>query len=376
MPSPRAASRRSLLLAALAAACGGGSATAPADPPVIVQGPAPRVVPVGTAWEFAVVATGSDLRYQWRRDGRDIAGATAPRYAFRPSSPTEAGVLDVVVRNAAGAATSDTVRVRVVTADGPWTRDLRIAAGADPSRFGAASVWVRQAGVPSLARLPDGRLIGVFQWFPFDDVAAFDRVAVVFSSDTGRTWSAPTPVRVTGFPATLQRPFDPTVTVTPTGQVRLYFTSGETQGGAPGPLGFYSAISADGVTYAFEPGVRFQPGRSTVDCAVLRWNGRWHLLSPVGAPAEGAYHAVSDDGLAFTRLTDVPGSGQASWIGNLAAVGAELRFYGGGPQGVWYSATTDGARWGAPVTVTGGAAGGDPAVVEAAPGRWVLVVTG
>jgi len=267
------------------------------------------------------------------------------------------------------------VQLRVVTTDGPWTRDLRIAVGTGPGTWGPFTTFVPRAGVPSLARLPGGRLVAAFQWFPYEDPDAFDRVATAFSDDGGRSWTAPRPMVVQGYPQGYQRPFDPTVTVTPAGALRVYFTSSPPGGGANPSNGFYSALSQDGVAYTFEPGTRFFPGRSTVDCAVLLWNGRWHLVSPVGAPQEGAYHAVSDDGLAFQRLPDIPGSPSVTWIGNLVAVAAEMRFYGSSSQGVWHASTPDGVAWSAPVFLSG-VRGGDPAVVEAEPGRWLMVVVG
>jgi hypothetical protein len=360
--------------ALVALAC--ATPSAPTTPPVITRPPAARVVPVNSAHEFSVEATGEGLAYQWRRNGTPIPGATAARHTFRPSAMTDGGALDVVVSNGAGLVTSPAVTVRVVTEQGPWRNDLRLAVGPSPNAFGPFATWVRQAGVSSLARLPDGRLVGAFQWFPFDDLAAFDRVAVVFSSDSGRTWTAPRAIVVTGFPDTLQRPFDPTITVTERGQLRVYFTSGRVVNGQPsGTLGFYSAISSDGVTYAWEPGVRFMTARSAVDCAVVRWNGAWHLVAPLGVPAEGAYHAVSEDGLTFTRRPDLPGMGPSfTFVGNLAVVGSALRFYAGSMQGVWFAELHPDGRWGAP-TVLAGVMGGDPAVVEAAPGRWLLVNT-
>jgi hypothetical protein len=104
---------------------------------------------------------------------------------------------------------------------------------------------------------------------------------------------------------------------------------------------------------------------------VLRWNGQWHLTAPIGAPQEGAYHAVSADGLTFTRVADIPSTATVNWTGNLVAVGSTLRFYG---SPLWYAATTDGATWGTPRSL--GVTGGDPAVVEAEPGRWLIVYTG
>lgn len=341
-------------------------------PPVLVTGPAPRVVPVGATWTFTVAATGSRLAYQWRRNGQAISGATAVSYAFAPKSLQDGGSLDVVVSNGSGSVTSALIDVKVVNTQGPWQQDLKIAVGSDPDRFGTPTTFVAQAGVVSMARRTNGQLIAVFQWFPFADPAAFDLIATSLSNDGGRSWSAPRSLTVAGLPAGYQRPFDPTLTVREDGSLRLYFTCSPTSGPNP-PVngGFCSAISTDGLTYAVEPGQRFYPGRSTVDCAVIRWNGQWHLTSPIGAPQEGAYHAVSSDGLAFTRVADIPSTNGVNWTGNLVVVGSALRFYG---SPLWYASTTDGVSWTSPAFL--GIQGGDPAVVEAEVGRWLIVYSG
>jgi len=82
-----------------------------------------------------------------------------------------------------------------------------------------------RAGVPTLARLGDGRLIAAYQHFPQDDQRNFDRVAVRFSSDEGRTWTAPAPIEVNGMEPGLSRQFDPTLVPLPDGRIRIYFTS-------------------------------------------------------------------------------------------------------------------------------------------------------
>jgi len=366
-----------LLSALIAASCGtdGGAASEPLGSqaaPTLVSGPAPRVVPLGTTWTFAVVAAGSRLGYQWRKNGQAISGATAASYVFSPAFLLDGGSVDVVVSNSGGSVTSAAVDVKVVAAQGPWTQDLKIAVGADANRFGTPVTFVAQAGVVSMAKRANGQLIAVFQWFPFASPSAFDLVAASFSDDGGRTWTAPRSLTFTGLPAVYQRPFDPTVTVREDGSLRLYFTCSPSSGPNP-PVngGFCSATSTDGLSYSVEPGQRFYPGRSTVDCAVIRWNGQWHLTSPIGAPQEGAYHAVSADGLTFTRIADIPSAINLNWTGNLVTVGAALRFYG---SPLWYASTADGVTWSSPVSL--GIQGGDPAVVEAEVGRWLIVFTG
>jgi hypothetical protein len=366
-----------LLGTVLIVACGGGSGSEGASgsgtgsPPILVAGPSSRVVPLGSSWIFTVTAVGENLAYQWRKGGQALPGKTGSSFIFTPVSPQDGGSLDVVVSNAAGQVTSTAVEARVVSAQGPWTHDLKLCSGPDPDNWGPPQAFLAQAGVPSLARRNSNQLVAVFQWFPFEDPSSFDLVAASFSSDGGRTWPVPKALTFTGLPEGYQRPFDPTVTVAEDGSLRLFFTS-SLQGPSPAN-GFYSARSIDGLTYTFEPGTRFYPGRATVDCAVLRWNGQWHLIAPVGAPQEGAYHAVSIDGLTFTRMDDIPSVGGANWTGNLVAVGSALRFYGSPGQVLWYAETADGLAWSVPVRM--GMVGGDPAVVEAEPGRWLMVYT-
>src|SRR4029078_11800099 len=116
--------------------------------------------------------------------------------------------------------------------------------------------------------LQDGRLIAAFQHFPQDDNRNFDRVAVAFSRDEGKTWTKPVPIFVDGLEKGLARPFDPTLVPLPDGKVRLYFTSNRSPDFRRSIPAIYSAISQDGVQYLFESGVRFAvEGRIVIDCA-------------------------------------------------------------------------------------------------------------
>ena len=72
---------------------------------------------------------------------------------------------------------------------GPWDNDVLVHRLDDSGRFEQLATFDR-AGVPTVGRMPDGRLIAAFQSFPADDNRNFDRVAVRFSSDEGRTWTA------------------------------------------------------------------------------------------------------------------------------------------------------------------------------------------
>jgi len=280
---------------------------------------------------------------------------------------------------------------------GPWDQDVWVyRANADGKV--EPLVTFERAGVPTVARLKDGRLIAAYQHFPKDDERNFDRVAVRFSPDDGNTWTLPQPIVVEGMGDDLARPFDPTLVPLPDGRVRLYFTSNDRRNPAfaMSPPAIYSAVSQDGVHYTFEPGVRFAiEGRITIDCAAALHDGVFHLFVPDNGtaaemeqnrgqhqPPRGGrgYHATSKDGLTFERVDDVSLDGNIRWLGNVQSIDGKLVFIGtgslGGPRqgGIWMAESSEGRSWKpleGPVL-----RGADPAAVKTRDGGWILIVTG
>jgi len=251
-----------------------------------------------------------------------------------------------------------------------------------------------RADTSSIARLRDGRIALAFQEFPADDPSAFNRAAVRFSDDDGRTWTEAARIVVDNLDASLAPPFDPTLVALPDGRVRLYFISFVAHGLKPGTpptaTAVYSAVSTDGVRFAFEPGVRFAvEGRVVLDAAAALHDGVFHLVVPdngtateflerraKGEPQPGGngYHAVSKDGLAFERAADLPlPSSRNRWWGNLLSNGDSLLFFGTGP-GPWPLVSKDGMRWSVaakPVALTGV----DPAVLPLGDDALLVVTT-
>ena len=227
--------------------------------------------------------------------------------------------------------------------------------------------------MPTLAMDSTGRLLSAFQWFP-DPLQGlhWDSVAVKISLDSGLTWSPPMPIIVSNLPSNFQRPFDPTLVALPGGEIRIYFSSG-----SPGmnTIGTYSAIGTDGVHYTFEPGVRFsQAGRNCIDPAVTIFRDTFHYTSPKGAPQDGAFHAISTDGLNFTQLSDINSDAQHNWTGNMIVDSLALKFFGTGGQYMWFSATGNGNIWSPYQNLN--LNGGDPAAIKI-PGRnYLLIYTG
>jgi len=132
------------MLALGTAACGGGgvgSSVSPVSAPTIAAQPQSRVVPVGQAATFTVVASGSGLTYAWRRDGVSISGATSASYTTPPTSTVDDGaVFTVAVSNAAGSATSAAATLRI-------------------EGFGPASALKTARERHAAARLADGRVL-------------------------------------------------------------------------------------------------------------------------------------------------------------------------------------------------------------------------
>lgn len=78
----------------------------------IVNHPANATICVPNTATFTVSATGSNLSYQWRKNGVAIPGATSSNFTS-PSSFSDAGTYDVVVTGSCGSVTSNTAILTV-----------------------------------------------------------------------------------------------------------------------------------------------------------------------------------------------------------------------------------------------------------------------
>lgn len=292
-------------------------------------------------------------------------------------------------------------RAQTRPSGGPWENDVdAYHVGADGRARLVGSF--QRAGVPTIARMKDGRLIAAHQYFPEGNQADFDKVAVYFSSDEGESWTVEKVIEIKGLPEGMRFPFDPTLVPLPDGRVRLYFTGNYLRPkNGPGQPAIHSAVSTDGVTYVYEEGVRFAvEGRPVIDCAVVLHRGVFHLFAPDNGttldPRQAAnlgesdrpkpgvgYHATSEDGLRFTRRDDVKVDGRRSWLGAAVSEGDAIRFYGTGqglrapgqssPGGIWTASSQDGLAW---QLVVGPAVGGaDPGVVALKDGGLYVIAT-
>ncbi|MFN8343676.1 MAG: T9SS type A sorting domain-containing protein [Spirosomataceae bacterium] len=261
----------------------------------------------------------------------------------------------------------------------PWERPLKIAWSNDGITFTNTAVFQDSSGVPGAVQWKGDTLVCVFQWFrqPLNS-PTWDRVAIKFSYDSGRSWTPPTPIKINGLPANYQRPFDPTLAVINKDSLRLYFSSsnGLPMGGLDNSVDTYSAVSTNGLTYTFEPKARYDDAaQAVIDPAVIYFNGVWHYAAPAGAPQEGAFHGSGKDGLNFTAHPKYPSDNTHNWTGNfMVNTAAELRFYGSGPQ-IWYNSSTDGFAWQG-YTNTNIRGGGDPSVVKLGTQSYLIIYVG
>ncbi len=258
----------------------------------------------------------------------------------------------------------------------PFDHDLAAAVSSDGLRFEYLGPFVENAGVPCVVQ-GHGLHVAIFQWFPENDPAAFNRIARRISGDGGVSWGPILPVEILGAPEPHAPPVDPALVPMANGEWRLYFTT-QLQS-RPFPETF-SAISRDLLHFQWEPGTRFGlPGAPLLDPAVVFFQGTWHYYAPKPGQPGVAIHATSRDGLNFRPEPDIflPGM---DFLGNAMVfhrpAGVELRFYGteAGRPGCVAAASPDGFQW----HIIGHSPPGplaDPAVSPVANGKFLALVT-
>lgn len=86
------------------------------DAPSIVQSPGNSIVTEGDNASLSVVAEGSDLSYQWYRDGVAVSGATSSNLNLGNVAQQDAGSYYCVVSNSVGSDSSATATLAVLDA--------------------------------------------------------------------------------------------------------------------------------------------------------------------------------------------------------------------------------------------------------------------
>jgi hypothetical protein len=97
-----------------------------AFPPTIVTQPSNQTVTAGSPVSFSVTASGSaPLTYQWRFNGTNISGATAPSFGKSSAQPSDDGNYDVIVANSFGTVDSATATLTVTAPGGVGIQSLQ-----------------------------------------------------------------------------------------------------------------------------------------------------------------------------------------------------------------------------------------------------------
>src|SRR5262249_61497427 len=83
-------------------------------PPQITSQPQGLAVTNGAAATFSVGALGTNLRYQWRKDGTALTGATNAVLTITNVQPANEGAYTVVLTNEVGSVTSSPAALSVL----------------------------------------------------------------------------------------------------------------------------------------------------------------------------------------------------------------------------------------------------------------------
>ena len=100
--------------------------------PVIVNQPHDTTVCLGESVQFTAIASGNDITYQWRKDGKNIENAVGNSLAVIHITAAEAGNYDVVAKNSCNLTTISNVAVlktREVAVITSQPRDTSVQAG-------------------------------------------------------------------------------------------------------------------------------------------------------------------------------------------------------------------------------------------------------
>jgi hypothetical protein len=211
--------------------------------PNITQQPTDQYACVGGPATFTVVAEGSGLSYQWRKNNEDIPAATEAAYTIDPVSYADAGYYEVIVTNGCGSTPSNAATLTVLDVAPTITQqpaDIEACVGG-PATF---TVVADGQGLSYQWR-KDGQNIqgatgSVYTINPVssDDGGSYD-VVVTNPCDS-----------VTSDPATLTVETEPTITVQPVSQVAC-------EGGL---ATFSVTVEGDGISYQWRKDDEDIPG--------------------------------------------------------------------------------------------------------------------
>jgi autotransporter-associated beta strand protein len=107
--------------------------------------PATQIVPVGQPASFSIIASGQDVKYQWRHAGTPITDATNATYSIGATTAGQDGDYDVIITNSFSAITS---AVATLTFYSPKSVEW---AGNNSTWDTSTTAWTTNNGVSPLA---------------------------------------------------------------------------------------------------------------------------------------------------------------------------------------------------------------------------------
>lgn len=233
-----------------------------------------------------------------------------------------------------------------IVGDGPWKQDLFMGNG-NLSGFDGKSFLVHGTATPS-AIYKNNEVVVYFNYYPQNNRKAFGSINWIKSSDQGRKWTMPSPIKLNGLPELSTNPISPKAIVMPSGKIKLYFIAKKKD---ENRNKLFAALSNDGVNFDFDLTTFFEiEEESMISFSLTILNDRMHLVASTGEGAQTGtfYNAISYDTKVFTRLKDANISESFYGQNSLVTEGNQLKLLGASSKGLWISSSKDGNKWSSP----------------------------
>jgi hypothetical protein len=277
---------------------------------------------------------------------------------------------------------------------GPWDAALHLARSKDGLKFEeSAEPIIHFAAAPTMARLPGGPLLLVFEHYPRTDRRSFGRLGFSVSADSGKTWSDPQPLEIEGLGSSASSLRSPALATRPDGSLQLFFIcrnrgnrrsvlcadvdAGRTATSGPArassqPAGARDKVEPSGSRFSVKLPDRVVLAEKAVlvdDLAVTYIGQECHLFGTLSDIGGQRYHGTSADGRRFHRLDNLM-VGDVGTGGTVVTLPNGLRFYGSSREGMVSAISTDAKKWSREpgLRLSGGE---DPAVIALADGSWL-----
>lgn len=236
---------------------------------------------------------------------------------------------------------------------GPWLGTIRAARSTDGLQFQPVeAVAIRFANAPAVTRLPDGRLLLVYEYFSRTNRRDFGRLGFSCSKDDGKTWSPPEPLEIRRLSRRVGRPRGPVFMKTSSGPLELYFVCDDPKGRQ---TILAARLSTDGATdkkdvnseivFEIRDKVRLEDKKIKLDDpALANIAGTLHIYATLRGRPVGMFHGI------FPTPTRIDGKGMFGLAdfgkpGVVIRAAESWRLYGSAAEGIVSATSADGYDW-------------------------------